>query len=336
MISAKEVWILAEQKHGDFRTVTFEILGIACNLAKKLEGIVGAVVLGHDIKEQSKELIFYGADKVYVIEHAVLTNFDSNIYANCLYSLVQSYRPFIFIAPATSTGRTIMPILAAKLRTGLTADCTELDIEEETGLLLQTRPAIGGNVMATIKTPRHRPQMATVRPHAYPPAQYNQNRDGEVIQVQLSEEVFTSRLQLLQVKPMSFEKNLDEAKIVVCAGRGIGRAENIRWVKELADLLDGAVGASRPVVDQGWLPYPHQIGLSGKTVSPELYIACGVSGAIQHLAGMRNSKIVIAINKDPYAPIFKAADLAVVGDINEILPRLVQKIREAKGQNAVQ
>lgn len=325
------VWIVAEQWRGELKRVSFELLGRARKLADKLGEPLSAVLFGGKV-EEAQELIYHGADRVYLVDHQALAQFDPDRYENALERLVREEHPGVIVAAATTSGRTLMPILAARLHTGLTADCTELDIEEGTGLLLQTRPAIGGNVMATIKTPNHRPQMATVRPRSHPPSERDPSRAGEIVAVDLPEEVFQSRLKFLDMEELGDEgTRIEDADVVVCAGRGLGRPDNLNWTKELAELLDGAMGASRAVVDQGWLPYPCQVGLSGKTVSPKLYIACGVSGAIQHLAGMRGSELVVAINKDPRAQIFKMADLGIVGDVNEILPRLVRRLREIKG-----
>lgn len=327
------VWIVAEWGQGELKRVSFELLGRARKLADKLNVPLGAVLLGSNIGSTAQELIYHGADRVYLVDHPALAQFDPDAYANCLEPLVREERPAIVVAAATTSGRTLMPILAARLHTGLTADCTELDIEEGTGLLLQTRPAIGGNVMATIKTPEHRPQMATVRPRSYPPSDRNPSHTGEIIEVNFPDEVFGTRFRLHGFAEVGEEGvRIEDADVVVCAGRGLGRPDNLALVKELAELLGGAVGGTRAVVDQGWLPYPCQVGLSGKTVSPKLYIACGVSGAIQHLAGMRSSEFVIAINKDPRSQIFQVADLAIVGDVNEILPRLVRRLRELKGE----
>jgi len=327
------VWIVAEQWQGELRRASFELLGRARKLAEKLEAPLGAVLLGHQVKEAARELIYHGADRVYLVDHPLLSQFDPDAYTNCLEYLVRRERPAIVVAAATTAGRTTMPILAARLGTGLTADCTELDIGEETGLLLQTRPAIGGNVMATIKTPEHRPQLATVRPRSHPPSGRDPSRTGEVIEVPLPSEALKTRFKLLGFERLGEEgTRIEDADVVVCAGRGLGRPEGLRLVRELAGLLGGAVAGTRAVVDQGWLPYHCQVGLSGKTVSPKLYIACGVSGAIQHLAGMRGARFVVAINKDPHAQIFKVADLAIVGDVNEILPQLINRLRETKGK----
>ncbi len=327
------VWIIAEQWNGKLKRVSFELLARARRLADKLGDHLSAVLVGYHVKGAAQELIYHGADVVYLVEHPRLFQFDPDPYANCLERLIREERPGIIVAAATTTGRTLMPILAARLRTGLTADCTDLDIEEGTGLLLQTRPAIGGNAMATIKTPNHRPQMATVRPRSCKPSPRDPSRSGEVIVKDYPDELFASRFKLLGLeRPPEETVNIEDTEVVVAVGKGIGKPENLGWIRELAEILDGAIGASRAVVDLGWLPYPHQVGLSGKTVSPRLYLACGISGAIQHLAGMRGSELVIAINKDPRAQIFKVADLGVIGDLTEILPRLIQRLKRLKSK----
>ncbi len=328
----KGAWIVAEQWDGKLKRVSFELLARARRLADKLGEPLGAVLLGYRMEEAARDLIYHGADVVYLVDHPSLVQFDPDPYANCLERLIREERPSIIVAAATTTGRTLMPILAARLHTGLTADCTDLDIEEGTGLLLQTRPAIGGNVMATIKTPERRPQMATVRPRSHKPSPRDPSHTGEVIVKEYPDEVFASRFKLLGLeKPQEGETSkIEDAEVVVAVGKGVGKPDNLKWIRELAELLGGAIGASRAVVDLGWLPYPHQVGLSGKTVSPRLYFACGISGAIQHLAGMRGSELVVAINKDPRAQIFKVADLGVVGDLAEILPRLIHRLKSSK------
>jgi len=332
-----EVWTLAEFSHGKLSSVSNELLNRGKNLAEKLNTALASVVLGYNVKrEYIDELIARGADKVYVVDDKNLENFLVEPYAKVLIALIKEYNPEIFLAAATTTGRTLMPYVAVKVRTGLTADCTVLDIEEGTGNLLQTRPAIGGNILATIKTPNTRPQMATVRPHSTKPALPDRNRTGEVIYKKFDEDVFLSKSKYLRfIKDESQQVSLQDAKIIVSGGRGLGRPENFKMIDELAELLGGAVGASREVVDRGWKPYPHQIGLSGKTVSPALYIAVGISGAIQHIAGMQTSENILAINKDPDAQIFKIANLGIVGDLNEILPLLIEKIKAYKKKEAV-
>ncbi|NPV43855.1 MAG: electron transfer flavoprotein subunit alpha/FixB family protein [Firmicutes bacterium] len=327
-----EVWTLAEFRHGKLNTASFELLNRGKSLAKKLNTSLASVIIGYKIKKEDiDKLIARGADKVYVVDDKRLENFIVEIYAKIILNLLDEYNPDIFIASATTTGKTLMPYVAVKRETGLTADCTYLDIEEKTGNLLQTRPAIGGNILATIKTPNTRPQMATVRPHSTKPALPDRNRVGEVIYKQYSDDVYSSKTKYIRfIKNELQQISIQDAKIIVSGGRGLGKAENFKLIEELAELLAGAVGASRDVVDRGWKPYLHQIGLSGKTVSPVLYIAVGISGAIQHIAGMQTSENIIAINKSPDAQIFEIADLGIVGDLNEVLPLLIKKCREYK------
>ncbi|OXT07866.1 electron transfer flavoprotein subunit alpha [Thermoanaerobacterium thermosaccharolyticum] len=331
-----EVWTLAEFRHGELSTVSFELLNRGKSLSQKLNAPLASVILGFAIKKDDiEELIARGADKVYVIDDKNLENFLVESYAKVLIELLSEYKPDIFIAAATTTGRTLMPYVAVRMRTGLTADCTVLDIEEGTGNLLQTRPAIGGNILATIKTPNTRPQMATVRPHSMKPSLPDRNRKGEVIYKKYDESLFKTKSKYLRfIKDESQQVTVQDAKIIVAGGKGVGKEENFAIIDELAELLGGAVGASRDVVDRGWKTYPHQIGLSGKTVSPALYIAAGISGAVQHIAGMQTSENIIAINKDPDAQIFHLANLGIVGDLNEVLPLLIERIKEYKAKEA--
>ena len=331
-----EVWTFAEQRHGILSEVSFELLNRGKKLAEKLNSPLSSVILGYCVKKEDiNELISRGADKVYVVDDKHLENFLVEPYARILVSLLDEYNPHIFIAAATTLGRTLMPYIAIKKKTGLTADCTFLDIEENSNNLLQTRPAIGGNILATIKTPNTRPQMATVRPHSTKPAFPDRNRKGEVIYKKYNNEIFKSRTKFIKfIKDETQQVTVQDAKIIVSAGRGIGKKEKFKIIDELAEILDGAVGASRDVVDRGWKTYPHQIGLSGKTVSPLLYIANGISGSVQHIAGIQTSENIIAINKDPDAQIFKLADLSIVGDLHEIVPLLIERIKEYKARGA--
>jgi len=330
----KGVWILSEKREGVLNPVSFELISWGAELAKKRNVPLSAVLLGEDLQKDAEELIKYGADIVYVVDDPRLSYFNPEIYLNILANLIKDEKPEIFIASATTMGRTIMPLVASKVETGLTADCTGLDIEEETGLLLQTRPAIGGNVMATIKTPEHRPQMATVRPKSKKPPMPNEKRKGKIIEKNFSEKVFSTR-----IKRISFQKDetseipVQEADIVIAGGKGLKDGKNFDMLYQLAGLFNGAVGASRAAVDMGWIPYSHQIGLSGKTVSPRLYMAIGISGAVQHIAGMSSSDVIVAINKDPDANIFHVSDFGIVGDLFEILPLFIEKIKkEVKSQ----
>lgn len=325
---SKDVIILGETKGEKIHPVTYELLAWGKGLSEKLNSNLSVVILGKNL-EGVEEIIYYGADKVYYFEHSALDIFNVEIYSEVLVPFIKSMQPEIVLAGATTTGRTIMPYLAGKLRTGLTADCTSLDIEEKTGLLLQTRPAIGGNVLATIKTPLHKPQMATVRPKGKRPLERDPNRKGD-IEIIRPEININSRIERLDFKTREEEVSLVDAEIVVSGGKGLKDPQNFSMLFEISRILGAAVGASRSVVDMGWVEYPHQVGLSGKTVNPRVYIAIGISGAVQHLAGMMNSESIIAINKDPEAPIFQVADLGIVGDALEILPILKKRLEERK------
>jgi electron transfer flavoprotein alpha subunit len=327
------VWILAEQRAGHVQRISYELITRGLDLARKRNTPLSAMVFGNNITQfDLEDLVARGVDRVVAIEDAALEHFLVEPYAACMLTIIECYRPEIILAGATSLGRTLMPYVAIRAFAGLTADCTVLDIEPETGNLLQTRPAIGGNILATIKTPNHRPQMATVRPHSTAPAQPQPGRKGEIIRQPAPAGALKSRLKRKGFAPDTSEHVLQDAEIVVVAGRGIKKAENVALVQELADVLGGALGGTRDVVDRGWLSYPHQVGLSGKTISPKLYIGVGVSGSIQHLAGMQTSETIIAINKDPDAQIFKVADYGIVGDLFEVVPALIRKLRVAKGR----
>ena len=328
------VWILGEQSGGRVERITHELLRRGRELADKRKTDLAALLLVHKINEDDlQEVIERGADRVVVITAPELEHFLVEPYAACLLKVIQQYRPEIFIAGATSTGRTLMPYVAVQAHAGLTADCTVLDIEKDTGILLQTRPAIGGNILATIKTAVHRPQMATVRPRSTRPAERRPGRTGEIVRLDAPREGLSSRIKRLGFVPGESEQVLQDADIVVTAGRGVKKGENVALVEELAKVLAAALGASRDVVDRGWLPYPHQVGLSGKTVTPKLYVAVGVSGAIQHLAGMQTSDTIVAINSDPDAAIFNVADFGIVGDLFEVVPVLIRRIQQVKSNS---
>jgi len=331
------VWTIAETNRGKIKEVSFELLTRGRKLADKLGTELVSVLIGNNISNDDvQELVFRGADKVYLINDPQLENFIVENYTNVLKDLVNGYRPEIIIAAATANGRTLMPYLSVKINAGLTADCTELDIEENTGNLLQTRPAIGGNILATIKTPENRPQMATVRPKSTRPAPKNENRTGEIINIALKHNLIDGRVKSFGYKKNEQEDvNIHEANIVVSGGRGLKRKENFNLIRELAQHLGGVVGASRDAVDRDWISYPHQIGLSGKTVIPKLYIAVGISGAIQHLAGMKTAENIIAIDNDPEAPIFKVSDFGIVGDLFEILPILNEQLAKEVTEDEV-
>jgi electron transfer flavoprotein alpha subunit len=287
------------------------------------------VIIGCNIKDKVGELITRGADKVYVIDHPALENFRIDPFAAILSVLVKEYKPEILIASATTMGRTIMPIMAVKLDAGLTADCTGLDIDLEERLLIQTRPAVGGNIMATIKTPVLRPQMSTVRPKSKRPLPIDPLRKGEVIIKEFSEEVLSSRVKRLDfIKEEAIGAPIQDAEHIVAFGKGLKDGKHLELVTELAGIFKGSLGASRSATDLGWISYSHQVGLSGKTVCPRLYIAVGISGAVQHLAGMSSAETIVAINSDPEANIFGVADYGIVGDLFEVVPLLIKKLNE--------
>jgi electron transfer flavoprotein alpha subunit len=325
----KGVWVFAEQKKGKVQPVVFELLGKARQLAADLGTQVSAVLLGERLEEEIQELIWRGADCVYVVENRALANYQDEPYTNVIAGLIKKYKPEIVLCGATSIGRSLIARVAIKIKTGLTADCTGLDIEAQRKILLQTRPAFGGNIMATIISPDYRPQMATVRHKVFPESTSDMKRKGKIIREDFDGNLLTSRARLLDlVEEIESTVNLAEADIIVSGGRGLGGAENFKLVQDLAGVLGGAVGSSRAAVDAGWMPYSHQVGQTGRTVSPKIYIACGISGQIQHLVGMQSAKIIVAINKDADAPIFKVATYGVVGDLFVILPALTQKFKE--------
>jgi electron transfer flavoprotein alpha subunit len=322
------VWVFAEQKKGRVQPVVFELLAKSRELAGVLGTQVSAVLLGNKLKDEIQNLIWQGADKVYVVENERLANFQDEPYTNALADLINKYKPQIVLAGATLIGRSLISRVAVKIHTGLTADCTGLEIDPEKKILLQTRPAFGGNIMATIITPHHRPQMATVRHKVFSPACADNKRKGQIIREQFDGKLLFSRARLLEImEELESTVNLAEADIIVSGGRGMVGAENFKILEDLARVLNAAVGASRAAVDSGWMPYSHQVGQTGRTVCPKLYIACGISGQIQHLVGMQSSKIIVAINKDPDAPIFKIATYGIVGNLFDIVPALTKRFR---------
>lgn len=330
MSDYKDIWVFAEQRDGKIMNVALEILGEARKLADKKGVNVGAVLIGHNIGNLARDLISFGADLVYVVDNPLLSNYTTEGYAKAISELAKEYKPEVILYGATFIGRDLAPRIASRLMTGLTADCTGLDIDEN-GLLLQTRPAFGGNLMATIKCPDRRPQMSTVRPGVMKKAIKDETRDGKVINCDIHIEENDIRTKILNiVKETKNKVNLEEADIIVSGGRGVGSPEGFNLIKQLADVLGGVVGASRATVDAGWITADHQVGQTGKTVRPKLYIACGISGAIQHLAGMSNSGTIVAINKNPDAPIFKVADYGIVGDLFKVIPVLIEEIKKLK------
>lgn len=324
------VWVVAEHLHGEFRRGTLELLGEGRRLADRLGVELAAALLGDGVAEMAKHLFARGADKVYLAQDPVLERYRTGPYTDVLAGLINRHKPEIVLVSATPQGRDLGPRVAARLSAGLTADCTGLDIDEEERLLVQTRPAFGGNLMATIVSKHARPQMATVRPGVMKALEAEASRAGEVVvvPVHLDERGVAAKIVEIVQQETDGQVNLQDAEIIVSGGRGLGKPENFAIIRELAEALGAAVGASRAAVDAGWIPAYHQVGQTGRTVQPKLYIACGISGAVQHLAGMSSADCIIAINKDPAAPIHNVATFSIVGDLFEILPALTKKLRE--------
>jgi electron transfer flavoprotein alpha subunit len=324
------VCVVAELEQGKPATVGFELLSVGRTLANAREVDLTTVILGHNIKDLAESYVYRGSDRVIVVDSEYLKDFNEENYSIVLEKLVKKYQPEIVLCGATIWGRSVIPRLAVKINTGLTADCTQLDIDPETGLLMQTRPAFGGNIMATILCPNTRPQMATVRPRVMKSLPEKIERKGEVIVEDLSDIKWPrKRTTILEsIEELGEMINIAEADVIVSGGRGLDGPEAFGMLFELAKIFNGAVGASRAAVDAGWIPYAHQVGQTGKTVSPKLYIAIGISGAIQHQVGMQPSEVIIAINKDTNAPIFELADYGFVGDLFEVVPSLIKKMKK--------
>ena len=329
----KDLWVLIETKEdGSAQNVGLELLNPGRMLADKQGGALVAVVIGNNVDESVKAASSHGADKVIVVEGEEYTQYTTDAYATALCTLVEKYGPTSMMIGATPHGRDLGPRVSCRLQTGLTADCTALDIDEESGNVAWTRPAFGGNLMATIICPDHRPQIGTVRPGVFKKSDPTEGK-AEVIREDIHVAPDQIRTKLLEsIKEAAGEMvDLEGAEIIVSGGRGVGGPEGFAPVKELADALGGVVGASRAAVDAGWIAHAHQVGQTGKTVGPKLYIACGISGAIQHVAGMSSSDCIVAINKDPDAPIFDIADYGLVGNLFEVLPLLTAEVKKLKG-----
>lgn len=325
------VWVFAEHRNKKTAPVTMELLGIGRQIADRKNVPLAAVILGHDISNAAQDLIAFGADTVFMADDPSLEHFTDEAYGNILTDLVLQHKPEILLAGATAIGRSFIPKVATAVGAGLTADCTELAIADD-GNLLQTRPAFGGNIMATIVCPDTRPQMATVRPMVMKAIEKDANRQGEVVKLATETLRLDSRVKVLATVIADHDKvKLNEADIVVAGGRGLENEKGFALIRELADTLGGAVAASRAAVDSGWIDYPYQVGQTGKTVAPKLYICCGISGAIQHLVGMQSAETIIAINRDPNAPIFDIATYGIVGDLFEVLPKLIETMKSRKG-----
>lgn len=325
------VWVFCEYRKNILAPVSQELLGIGRVLAESRGVGLSAVILGSEVGETAEQLIGYGADVVYKVEHAGLEPFTEDRYTKIMTRLIKKHRPEIVLAGATAIGRSFIPGVATALDAGLTADCTSLAIRQEDGALLQTRPAFGGNIMATIECPRSRPQMATVRPKVMKSRDFDASRSGEVVDIEPTAEELQSRITVVEsVTAQQGNVNIQESDILISGGRGLESEKGFELIRRLAETLGADVAASRAVVDAGWIPYPHQVGQTGKTVAPKLYVACGISGAVQHVAGMQSAEAIVAINRDKDAPIFDVADFGIVGDITEIIPKLITKIEEQR------
>lgn len=324
----KGVWVFAEQREGELQKVSLELLGEGRKIADKLGVKLTALLLGHNIKDLANTLGEHGADEVIVCDNKLLEHYTTDGYTKVICELASERKPGILFIGATFIGRDLGPRVAARLSTGLTADCTQLDVEVSNGDLLATRPAFGGNLMATIACPDHRPQMATVRPGVFAKIEEkNCEFVVEDLDVNLtSEDIRTKVVEI--VKEAKEIEDISEANFIVAGGRGLGSKENFDKLYELAEVVGGSVAASRGAIDKGWIERDYQVGQTGKTVRPNIYIACGISGAIQHAAGMQDSDMIIAINKDETAPIMKLADYAIVGDVNKVLPELIAQFKE--------
>jgi len=328
---SKDLWVFIEtDEQGGARNVGLELLNPGRRLADAQGGKLVAVVIGHQTEAAVKEASAYGADKVIVVDGPEYQHYTTDAYVDAMYELVKKYAPTTMMIGATNEGRDMGPRLSCRIKTGLTADCTAVDYDEETGNIAWTRPTFGGNLMATIMCPEHRPQIGTVRPGVFKKGERNEANQPEIIREDIHVTAERIRTELLEVirELDAANVNLEGADIIVSGGYGVGGPEGFAPLQELADLLGGVVGASRAAVDAGWIGHVHQVGQTGKTVGPKLYIACGISGAIQHVAGMSGSGTIVAINKDPDAPIFRIADYGVVGDLKLVIPALIKEIRE--------
>jgi len=318
----REILVFAEQRRGRVHPVTIELLGKAIELSNRLPLMVSSVLMGRDVQGEAQELIYYGSKKVYLFEDPSLYSYDPILYKTNIVALAKEINPYAILFGSTHIGRSLAPRVAASLGTGLTADCTNLSIDED-GAFIQIRPAFTGNILAHIKT-KTSPSMSTVRYKVMQRAKRDEKREGTIVKMTLlpnapSWEVIDERV----IEGI----NLPDAEVVVSGGRGLKRAEDFKMLEELAKLLGGVVGSSRPLVDEGWIGKEHQVGFSGNTVKPKLYIACGISGSSQHLAGMRDSEMIVAINSDPSAPIFRYADMGIIGDIYEIIPKMIENLK---------
>lgn len=329
--SYKGVWCYAEQRHGKLMPTIFELLFIGRQMAADLNEELSAVLIGHKVSNYAQELIEAGADKVYVLDHELFEHFLDETYTAALTDLLQQEKPNKLLMPASIIGRSFASRVAITAQTGITADATEMKIDKKTGMMHATRPSFGGNLMATILCEKHRPEMATIRPMSFPRAQKEAGRKGKIVNVPVDPSRWNIKAKFVKFEPEKDETlDITTSEKIVSGGRGLGKPEGFKLIEEFAKTIGAAVGASRPTVDAGWIPYRHQVGLTGRAVRPKLYIACGISGQIQHLAGMSSSEVIVAINKDPEAPMMKLATLSVEGDLYELIPLIIKELQKIK------
>ena len=334
MSDARNVWVFIEVVRGKIKGVSLELLGQGRKMADDLGEKLVAIIPGNEIEDFAKMAIHYGADEAIVVDQKELKDYSTDGYTKAMCTLIKKYNPAVLLIGATNNGRDLGPRVSSRMQTGLTADCTALGVDSETRLVKWTRPAFGGNLMATILCPDHRPQIGTVRPGVFKKPEEDTGRKGEIIHetVEFGPDEIRTRIVEVITEAGGADVNLEEAEIIVSGGRGVGGPEGFEVLKELADEIGAQIGASRAAVDSGWISSLHQVGQTGKSVGPKIYIACGISGAIQHVAGMSSSDVIIAINKDPDAPIFNIADYGIVGDLFEIIPELTKRIRSSKAE----
>jgi electron transfer flavoprotein alpha subunit len=323
------ITVYADHSGGEIHPVTFELIGKAREMAEKISHPVYCLIAGHNIKSQAAELLEYGVDEVFAYDRKELEHFKIEPYTAIFEDFIKHVKPAVVLVGGTAFGRSLAPRVAARFRTGLTADCTILDIQENTDLD-QIRPAFGGNIMAHINTPRHRPQFATVRYKIFSAPEKSRNDNGKLNECEIDPSKLSSRIEIKEIKPKQRETGIEEAQVIIVAGRGVKKPEDMAMLEKLAESLGGQIAATRSLIEAGWVDPKRQIGLSGRTVKPELIITCGVSGAIQFVAGMQNSSFIVAINTDRNAPIFKHAHLALNGDLYEIIPQLNERLKREK------
>ena len=334
MSDARNVWVFIEVVRGKIKGVSLELLGQGRKMADDLGEKLVAIIPGNEIEDFAKMAIHYGADEAIVVDQKELKDYSTDGYTKAMCTLIKKYNPAVLLIGATNNGRDLGPRVSSRMQTGLTADCTELGVDSETRLVKWTRPAFGGNLMATILCPDYRPQIGTVRPGVFKKPEEDTGRKGEIIHetVEFGPDEIRTRIVEVITEAGGADVNLEEAEIIVSGGRGVGGPEGFEVLKELADEIGAQIGASRAAVDSGWISSLHQVGQTGESVGPKIYVACGISGAIQHVAGMSSSDVIIAINKDPDAPIFNIADYGIVGDLFEIIPELTKRIRSSKAE----